>query len=730
MTRAAPLLLLTLALISNAAETSRVSTISAVTLNSPRVARYEKIEISFQVNLSVDNPYDPDQIDVRAVIRTPSGKRVFVPAFYYQGFSREVDKDGGEKLFPNGRPMWKVRYAPLERGLHTFALEVFHADDYFVTEDYTFRCAGGPDHGFLRVSGNKQTFEFDDGTPWFAVGLNTCWGRSTFDFDRWFAKLSENGGNYGRLWVGPMFLFALEEQNALGRYNDANAWRLDYVTNLAAQKGIYLMLCLESFNSLRIQPDYQRWNENPYNAANGGPCKEPPDFFTDDRARKLFRQRLRYISARWGYATHVFAWEFWNEVDLSENYVSRPVRDWHVEMSRYLRKIDPNKRLQSTSFANSEGDSLVDTLPEMDFVQTHNYGASDIAAELSRYSFQKSARYEKPHFVGEFGLHWEGKGNERDKDGAHLVEGIWSASLSQSAGTAMTWWWDSYVDPMDLWPRFAPFAKFAAKVDWSKRDFRKAEASFNFAKPQPPHRFDIPLQGTKGVWEDNVSNTPQTVTVKSDGAVSGNENLSGNLHGNGNHPTWQNPVTFVVDSDARWLFSVVVSGVNDYGGAMLKISIDGERVLDREFFDDDSSRGGTMNKFDGEYIVPVPQGAHRIEVLNDGRDWINCRYRFIGYGRKSDPELRAFGVHDSREAVLWIQNDTTSYRARNDGVRPEPAKDALLTLRGMPDGNYSAEFWNTLTGAVEESAVRSKDGKLTLPLPTIESNLGVRLHRK
>jgi hypothetical protein len=730
MRRFAPALLLILAPLLHASEKSRVSAISGVTLNSPEVPRYEKLEISFSVNLPVDNPYDPDEIDVRAVIRTPSGKKIFVPAFFYQGYVREAEKDGGEKLFPNGRPMWKVRYAPLERGKHSFALEIIRPGYYFATDDFTFRCVSGDSHGFLRASGNKQTFEFDDGTPWFAVGLNTCWGRSTYDFDNWFGKLATNGGNYGRLWVGPMFLFALEEQKALGRYNDANAWRLDHVTELAAQKNIFLMLCLESFNSVRIQPEYERWNENPYNAANGGPCETPPEFFTDERARELFKRRLRYICARWGYSTHVLAWEFWNEVDLAEKYESRPVRDWHVEMSRYLRRSDPNKRMHSTSFANSEGDSLIDLLPEMDFVQTHNYGATDIAADLSRYSFQKSKRYGKPHFVGEFGLHWEGKGNERDKEGAHLIEGIWSAGLSQSAGTAMTWWWDNYVDPMNLWPRYAPFAKFAAKVDWKSRKFKPAETSFSFATPQSPHRFDISLQGARSIWEDGPLNSPQTVTVKNDGAVLNLENLSGHLHGNGNHPTWQNPVTFVVENDARWMFCVVVAGVNDWGGATLKISVDDELVLERNFVDDDLNRGGTMNKYDGEYIIPVPPGAHRIVVLNDGRDWIGCKYRFIGYGKKLEPTLRAFGESDSREALLWIQNETASYRAKTEGVQAEPVKDALLTVRGLNDGDYTAEIWNTLSGAVDEKAARSDRGALTISLPTIDSNVGLRVFRK
>ena len=38
------------------------------------------------------------------------------------------------------------------------------------------------------------------------------------------------------------------------------------------------------------------------------------DFFTDVRAKADYKNRLRYLVARYGYSTSVFAWEFFNEV--------------------------------------------------------------------------------------------------------------------------------------------------------------------------------------------------------------------------------------------------------------------------------------------------------------------------------------------------------------------------------------------------------------------------------
>ena len=45
------------------------------------------------------------------------------------------------------------------------------------------------------------------------------------------------------------------------------------------------------------------------------------DFFTDERAKADYKNRLRYLVARYGYSTSVFAWEFFNEVCYSGVHV-------------------------------------------------------------------------------------------------------------------------------------------------------------------------------------------------------------------------------------------------------------------------------------------------------------------------------------------------------------------------------------------------------------------------
>ena len=54
-------------------------------------------------------------------------------------------------------------------------------------------------------------------------------------------------------------------------------------------------------------------------------------------------------------------------------------------MSSYLKGIDVNNHLVSTSFSHSDGDPNVQKLAEIDFTMTHNYGATDIVAQTAQY---------------------------------------------------------------------------------------------------------------------------------------------------------------------------------------------------------------------------------------------------------------------------------------------------------------------------------------------------------
>src|SRR5207244_3222060 len=114
---------------------------------------------------------------------------------------------------------------------------------------------------------------------------------------------------------------------------------------------------------------------------------------------RLYRNRLRYLVARCGASSHVLSWEFWNEVDIvsPDAWNEDEVRAWHARMAQYLRVLDPYHHLLTTSFSGPGGKASIDRLPELDYVQTHTYGAPDMAGEILTRQ-QAKAAYGKPHY--------------------------------------------------------------------------------------------------------------------------------------------------------------------------------------------------------------------------------------------------------------------------------------------------------------------------------------------
>jgi len=66
-----------------------------------------------------ENPYDPEEIDLRLQITTPGSRSLSIPAFYYQAFERErktLGRRPSEWLYPVGKAQWRARFAPTEPG--------------------------------------------------------------------------------------------------------------------------------------------------------------------------------------------------------------------------------------------------------------------------------------------------------------------------------------------------------------------------------------------------------------------------------------------------------------------------------------------------------------------------------------------------------------------------------------------------------------------------------------
>ena len=236
----------------------------------------------------------------------------------------------------------------------------------------------------------------------------------------------------------------------LGRYYKKAAERLDEVFSLCRQNGLYVMLTLNCPGVFRSGVDSwgegAEWETNPYNVVNGGPCENPVDFFAGALAKKMYKNKLRYLVARWGYSTNLVCWELWSGIDNVMKQQDVPavvIVNWHKEMSEYLKKIDPYGHLVSASVSYREVPGLFE-LKNIDFSGQHLYGPDRDIANIRKSIRKYVEDFEKPNIVNEFAVGWEGP--DKDFPGEayerEMHNGLWRSMFSSTPVLSLSWWWE------------------------------------------------------------------------------------------------------------------------------------------------------------------------------------------------------------------------------------------------------------------------------------------------
>ncbi|MCM8818862.1 MAG: DUF5060 domain-containing protein [Candidatus Omnitrophica bacterium] len=447
--------------------------------NSKRIGKYEKFEITFEIPVIYENPFNPD-LKIKGVFVAPSGKVLEVPAFFYHDYLRTIYEDG-EKLIPYGKSEWKIRFTPEEVGIYKYKLEMSNEEKRVEINIGNFEVFESDKNGFVNWDKkDKNYLSFSNGKFFYPIGYTLRSpdderepykyefkykkGLGTYAYDKYLKKMAENKGNYIRMWMSPWWVgiewnsnYGVHYKN-LGKYSLENAWKLDYVLDIAEKYGIYIDLTLINHGQFSIHPDAEWW-DNPYNEINGGFLKSPDEFFVNERAIEYFKKRLEYIVSRWSYSSSIAFWELWNEVDLTGYYDSGKVRYWHKKIYPFLKEIDPYKRSITTHYCRRPDDPMVWIIPELESLVGNAYDNRVIYSIRDYY--EKRKFYGKPMMINEFGV---GKNRNYLEDNLH--GGIWASSMTPMFGVALFWWWP-FIDYFDLYYHYKSLAKF-----WENEDRR------------------------------------------------------------------------------------------------------------------------------------------------------------------------------------------------------------------------------------------------------------------
>lgn len=339
---------------------------------------------------------------------------------------------------------------------------------------------------YVQVSGqNSNYFELSDGTPFIPIGPNIAFTRFIEDekevlalMEKRFKALSENGGNFARVWISHPF-FEIEDEKP-GIYNEAKAKRIDALLNLAKKYNIRLKLTLNHFRNLNESPPAfagsVSFGKPIYLKKNGGPLADMTEFFNSDAGHALFIKKLDFFAQRYGSNPSVFGWELWNEIN---SVGGTGWEAWTKRMLPELKKRFPkNLVMQSLgSFDNSKKRIYYKTITGYstnEVAQIHRYldqgadleickGPMDILASSAIEELQ-AFNLNKPLLLGESGAvepHHAGPSvlYEKDKHGTILHDVLFAPFFSGSAGPGHIWHWDYYLEKHNLWYQYSRFAE-------------------------------------------------------------------------------------------------------------------------------------------------------------------------------------------------------------------------------------------------------------------------------
>ncbi|HBF34272.1 TPA: hypothetical protein DDW35_06885 [Candidatus Sumerlaeota bacterium] len=462
-------------------------------MTSQQALQGKRTEFSFRLSRGYSNPFDPENIAVDASFTSPEGKTMRMPAFYSQDFTRSRLADESEHCEPVGRANWKLRFNAPTPGNWQYRITARdNQGGVFEGTTQTLAVAPSAFRGFLRVDPkDNRYFSFTNGEFFYPTGLivrspsdtrKLCASvdtpdeekNGTYAYDKYFKSMAASGINFSRVWMSAWWT-ALEwthgyrsDYAGIGRYSLLNAWRMDYVLDLADSLGIYVDVTLHNHGQFRASEFDAEWYDNPYYLGQGGVVEQPQDFWTSPEAKKIVKKRLRYIVARWGSNSNIAWWELCNEVDLSAQYSSPNIRAWHEEMARYIKSIDPAQHIISTHFTSGRCDPSVQNLPEIEVAQSTAY-ESDMPGRLIKL-YTDHAIFPKPVYNNEFGV-----GASHEEIMHNLHGGLWASTVMPFCGTALFWWWP-YVQEKDQYYQYVNIIRFRADEDLRGKNYQPVRA--------------------------------------------------------------------------------------------------------------------------------------------------------------------------------------------------------------------------------------------------------------
>lgn len=341
-------------------------------------------------------------------------------------------------------------------------------------------------------------FRTEDGAAWTPIGHNDSiswvewrglWNGDTAHVVQHLNWLKSHGVTVLRFMLEYAETGGHFFEQPAGTFNPVlvDAW--DRFIPLVQAAGMRLLL-----TPLDTYFQWVRWDQHPYNVANGGPCTARTELMTCQATRALIKARLAFATERWGGSGVIFAWDLWNEMHPVQGG-DRPgcFDDYIGDVSPFLRDLETRlhgrAHLQCVSVFGPELhwkpwlNEPIFRHPMLDFANNHFYEegtidhpADTVAPALAVGRLVREALAEisdgRPFFESEHGPIHTFKDHHRTLpeafDDEYFRHIQWAHLASGGAGGGMRWP-NRHPHALTVGMRAAQeaMARFLPLIDWT-----------------------------------------------------------------------------------------------------------------------------------------------------------------------------------------------------------------------------------------------------------------------
>lgn len=403
---------------------------------------FSPVEITFDLSGTWNNPFDPNQIDVTATVVGSQDLVSIVHGFVV----RDTEIDIAANRIGAPRTLkWKIRFTPWNIGGYGVFIRIADMKSTIEHPKIGIRVNNG-EGGFFQVERNSRYFMKSRRSAVLSgatVSLESPnWLQSLDELQRSGAKLCRI------VWPEPNAQRDWRNISEIAVDPDPTSFHtvqlMEAALDAAKARNLAVILTLSTSNELNPSGG---WTRSRFNKENGGPCDSPDEFWTNLRARLLYKRGLRYLFSRLQNYDNILGVEFFHGIEAPAFWIQEMANEV-VGVHTYLLPISSFPGAPDVWRLNRVGYA---TIPV-------TYRDTPASTALQVVSDIRSARSATNKPIVPIA-------SARAANAEQARMAVWTSIFGGAASGAVL------ASASEAAFDHEPFNRFVSKVDWQRRKF-------------------------------------------------------------------------------------------------------------------------------------------------------------------------------------------------------------------------------------------------------------------